>query len=1217
MSTDGQTNGGLTRVRGVLADLGARARWTGIARVLFVIALAALGALLLAAAGDAWIRFPGWLRGAQLVIALVLLAWAVRRWLVPALRFHPSPTQIALRVERRSPELRGRLAAAVELEGRGGVSLELVSDVTRRFAVPEGVVDRRAERRSLAAFGAVLAVWGVLAVAVPSFVGTGLVRVLVPFADVSWPKRTEIVDATRTGVHPAGVVLPLRAVLARSPGDASVRARYRLVDARGNAGRWRSAVLIDQRREATFNGAAGPLFETLIETTSLGPLFGDDGSPATVEYELTSGDDNTARRGVRVAPPPEVASVVAEVTLPAYARDAVAAASALAYGPAGFVSGVLAIDGAAEGEMGGAEPAGGELAIGPVLAGSDVVLELKLSKPVPAAGVQVTGVPRDALELSGGLVSAVSLRWRAESPVVVRVSLEDEFGLLSSMSAAYPVDVVIDEPPTSVMLEPERDESVLPTAVVPLVGEGMDDVGLSSVAVMAQLARPIEAAETAGAEAFGDAVELRREAVSGTAARVGYELALETLDVRAGDEVRVFVLATDVSRREVDGEVIGHGPVASTPRVLRVIGRSSFVDELLAELGAVRRGVIRLDDEQATIDRRLENATPSERDVREQAALGESVRSLSRVLDGLSERFDRNRLDDEIIRGLVEDAGDAARRGADAADRSAEAAQAEREAERESGREEERAAAAERGDQARAEVREELERLAGLLDRGEDSWAVRRALEDLIESQRQIGEETERVGDRTRGRATSQLDHEELTELEKIAQRQLEAAERARELLEELSDRSEEMEDVDAGQSAAMRGAAQRGRESQVAEQLEQAGRSLEQNQINQAGASQQAAQRALEEMLRDLDEADRQRNAELQRLLASLIQSLEGLINRQKGELSSLAQAEAAGRQADRTLSQGMEGLHANTLGVIDDVQAELAELRPVADQMEVAASAQGQAVVPLREVPVAFTRARDLETESLGALEEALRLAEEAQAAAEADEADEARQELIERYGALLEEQVSLRAEAEALGEGRLGRRERTDARAIGQRQDGLGERIEQVRRETSELSDSPVFSLAHDRLRAVTGRAAERLRQGSAGRVVTIDQSSAVRLLQGLIDALESESPEPEDFREGGGGSGESGQQGSQGVIPPIAELKALRLLQQEALDLTKLASDGDVDVEQAAAFQRRIADEGLRVLEAVQNGGAEPGAGPGAEPELRLLEPDDDPLEIEEL
>jgi hypothetical protein len=188
-------------------------------------------------------RTPGWLRGFVLIVGLVGAAAAIRRLLMPALRFAPSLTELALRVERSEPGrqrgLGGVLASGLEL-GRvdeKGMAGQLAAGVVRRASGgletidPALLVDPARARRAAIVLGvAVIGVLG-LAIARPVYVATGAARVLAPWAGVSWPKRTPVVDLTNDRVHALGSALELRAGVAAPAGRADrarVWASYRV-----------------------------------------------------------------------------------------------------------------------------------------------------------------------------------------------------------------------------------------------------------------------------------------------------------------------------------------------------------------------------------------------------------------------------------------------------------------------------------------------------------------------------------------------------------------------------------------------------------------------------------------------------------------------------------------------------------------------------------------------------------------------------------------------------------------------------------------------------------------------------------------------------------------------------------------------------------------------------------------------------------------------------
>ena len=93
-------------------------------RLTIVAAIASVIALtiaMLAVEGllDALARFPMLLRMALLVGMIALITFDVRKVLLPALRWRVRPVDIALRIERARPELRGRLASVLEFELSG------------------------------------------------------------------------------------------------------------------------------------------------------------------------------------------------------------------------------------------------------------------------------------------------------------------------------------------------------------------------------------------------------------------------------------------------------------------------------------------------------------------------------------------------------------------------------------------------------------------------------------------------------------------------------------------------------------------------------------------------------------------------------------------------------------------------------------------------------------------------------------------------------------------------------------------------------------------------------------------------------------------------------------------------------------------------------------------------------------------------------------------
>jgi len=1162
------------------------ARIRGISRVLIVAGAASLlfGSVIAAVAGlglaDFALRTPAAVRTVLLALGLVATVWGVVRVLVPALRFGPSLTEVALRVERsemgRRAGLSGVLASALELADPGAAADDLqrtlasglAADARGRLACvrASGIIRPSGTLRSLAWFAAVLAAVAALSAARPELTAIGAKRILTPWAGAEWPRRTALADATLATVQPDDETLPLRVLLTRTnraPGETPVAARYRIVGADGPRPTQRVLMRSQLRNDVvpTPDGAVeGELFERLIEPAARDLTA--DGAQAWVEYWFETEDERTEPRRILLARRPGAESATAVVSPPPYAERA--------------AGGVLA----------GAVPLGrgadDRAILSPILAGSRVDLEVTLNKPVP---------PPDGWE-AGASDRAIRRSFVLYATERVPLALVDRHGLASAEEPIFTLEVVADAPPGAVVTDPPRDETVLPTAVVPVAGEGRDDVGVAWAAVEHQRARP--PAGSVGAPPEPDAPPVRAAELAWAdamprEARVQTALDLATLGLRPGDELWITALAADAYA----ASGAERPPTRSAPRRLRIISEAELMEQVRAELTALRRAAIQLDAEQAAAQRQTESLGPTDDAARRQSSLPERIAQQRRSLDTLAERGRRNALDDPALTGTLADADGLLEEASDAAREAARALDAERrrlDAASDAGETPEPdAETMEAVAEAQTRTRDNLSALIEMLDRGEDAWVARRTLERLIADQREIADRTRRLGDESVGRGVNELSAQQRAELERIVEAQREAAQRARQAIDELGERGRQLERADPAQAQAMRDAATRGRQEQVADRLEDAADQAEQNRMQTAAEQQQRAAESLQRMLDDVENAQRNRDEALRRVLASVIESLEALIVRQERALAALEQAVPL--NAFGGLDAGMLTLHLNTLSVLDQITSAQNDLAGVAALVEEAAAAQESAVVVLRRTPVDADAAREHEQTSLNRLMQAKEEAERTDREAAERDATRQRTELRAAYRELLEQQAMLLAETEPFVGAELTRRDRAVVRGVGERQDAVRARLVELRDQTEGLADTIVVEYAHTRLESATAAAADRLRVGEADPSVTRNQATAVRLLRSLVEAL-SEAQQERDFREqeqdsGGEGGGQSG--GSPPLIPPIAELRILREMQQEAADWTReIDADPRPDPGEKARLaelQRELATRGETLVQAV--------------------------------
>lgn len=1110
----------------------------------------------------------------------------VRRVLLPALRFRPRESEIALRIERAEEAVRARnrLASGLELGSGGdadgvGLSAAMTREAAREadsIATDLGgrrFVSARAAGRAGMVLAATLLVVSAAGLFRPQLAGIGLTRTLWPFAGTAWPKRTVVADATGIEMHPIGEALPMRAVLTRthlSPGNTEVVAFYRVVSG-GEAGARQRVVLTSQQRRESVGGADGELYERLIEPAGV-LAEGDE-----IEYWFETEDNRTESVRVRLAERPRVTRISATVTPPAYAAS---------------VRGSFL---AAE-DMAVSRDSGGVAVVQPVLAGSSFAIRLTTNKAASLAAGSGEALPGAAgAELPDGWTreDARTLVYSgvADERTRLDVELVGEDGLVSTEPVAVVLQVTSDAPAAVTITDPPYDESVLATASVGLRAEARDDLGMRWLALERQSATPPAGSEGAAPEGAEDAVRLGAvEAADGDSAlalTVEASLDLASIGVRAGDEVWLTAVGRDIFAAAEDPQADPR-VIRSAVRRLRIIDEATFVSQIQGELAGVRRAAIEIDAAQSEVGS-ADAADGHEDATREraerQASLTDRLDAQRGAIQRLGTRAARNGLDDDTLEGMLDDAGALLREATEASEDATSALE----------RSESAPEAAAEAEAAQGQVRENLESLISMLDQGQDNWVARRTVEGLLAEQRELAAATQALGDQTMGRSREQLSQEELTELERIAERQRDAAERARRALDSLAERAEALERFDAAQADAMSQAARRGRQERVEQQMREAASQVDQNQTRAAAQGQQAAAEALEQMLEDIDSADEARDEALRRVLASVLDSLESLIDEQEAQIDALAIEQDEG--ALPALADPMVRLASNTLGLLDEIGTQR-DLASVASLVGQASDAQERAVGALREG--SRDSADDAERESLSKLQDARMEAERLEEQAQDRESARQRAELRTAYRELLEQQVAIVTDTEPMVGVELDRRVRAQVRALGQRQGGVGESLTALRDATEELAEATVFDLAHRRIESASRAAEEQLLGGTADGDVLRRQASIVRLLQSLLAALAEENQPPGASEQQAGGGGGGGSGGETPIVPEIAELKLLRAMQAEAMEWTRNLDEAGrrplpAELSELADLQSDLAGRAAELVEKLTQGQQGPGGG----------------------
>jgi hypothetical protein len=1133
---------------------------------------------------DFGVRLPAWVRIGALAGGLAVVGWYWLTRVRPAARFRPSLEELALRVERgrAGSEVAGVLASGVGLVGdeRGGAVVERARVALDRVPVSRVVNWRRPATAGLMTLVAGGAVAVMLAYA-PVMTLLGARRVLTPWSGVEWPKRTGVRDITGVTVHPLGNALPLRAALVKGDPAARVTVKYRV-----NGAIVHEQALSAQGREVTLPVDAGAvdgpvkgsLLETLLEPGALAGTGAEGTQDGELEYWFVSSDDRTESAKVRLVAPPAVLGADVRVTPPEYVKEK--DQRVLEAGP---------------GTDQRATVAG-------VLPGSRVELTLRLNKAVRGIKGDKAAWARAAIgEQGAALIGAADtvvsveptvwrIAWTQRETVRLTPHPVDEDGVEPALESVYRVEVREDRSPEAVVVTPAQDVEVLATAKVAVSGEARDDVGVKWAALEYVVASPKAGSASSEAEASPDRVELARVEGAGRSAAVGGEIELEKLKVTAGQEVWVTALAADTYL--VDGK--GHEPVRSAVRKVRVISPEKMIEQVWNELGGVRRAAVKGTEQQDALAEKTKKG--AEGLARPQGELTESIARMGKTASDLAKRVKENGLSDPDLDNVLSQAKSTADQAKEASAQAAEAARKADEA-KAKGDAAGRKKAQEESASAQDKAARALEQLAEALDRGQDAWSTTRAVQRLIEDQAALRKQTADLGEKTVGKSEEELTGAEKQKIAELAEKQEQLSKRTDEQLKKLQDRAQQMKSSDPAGAQAMEDAAKKAQKAGVSDQMQQAAQQIQRNQQQTAGQKQEQAQKGLEQVMDQLKQNQKSRDATLKRQMASLIETLNRLIAVQERELGKATAAAATGDAAAyRGLDDPMVKLHTQTLGAVIQAREAGKEGRHAATLIGDAAEAQQGAVVALRASPVEGGAAESGEKTSLDKLKEARDEAQKQQDDAEKRDQDRKRAELKQKYQAMLAEQTAVRTEGADLVGKNLDRRSKSRARVLADREEGVADSASTLLKENDELKEADLFSLAHDRLDGLLHAAAEGLRADAVGEGVPVQQRGVERVLRQLIEALEENKEEDDKFREPEGGGGQ--QQGGAGqkppLVPPAAEVKLLKLMQQEALGLTREADDAKnaAAAAEAVKLQRALAERGALLLKKMgQQGGGQ--------------------------
>lgn len=410
-------------------------RWSWLRRTLAVSTLAVWlsGTMTAAVLLDAWIRGPRWWRALLLVLLGTSIVWVLRRSIMPLWK-SLSFDSAALMIERAYPDLRGRLVTAVQLadasrRAGSGASDDLygrvrtAAETTAPLLATKAVIPGESIVKRCAAAWLGVAIVLALAGFNRESASIGIRRVLLPWAQVDWPKRTHIrVSSISERVVRGGTLIVAGRVTGAVPSSGTLRVRA------GRSPADRAYFEIEE------NGDFRVQYRPVMQD---------------IEIWLEIGDNATSPSRVAMIPPPEIVGIRTECTYPEYTH--------------------LLPQQIEDGNV-------------QVILGTQLRLIVIASKSITdgrlawedGTSAQMTLTPAPGAETTLVVRSSQSYR----------VHLTDADGFHNPDPVVYRIEMTDNQYPQFDRVTPSIDRRATPTAVLPISAEISDDYGAAMVTLL-------------------------------------------------------------------------------------------------------------------------------------------------------------------------------------------------------------------------------------------------------------------------------------------------------------------------------------------------------------------------------------------------------------------------------------------------------------------------------------------------------------------------------------------------------------------------------------------------------------------------------------------------------------------------------------------------------------------------------------------------------------
>ena len=1150
---------------------------------------------------------------------LIAIGWGLYRFLYPQLRGRSGSVSVAHRVQGRFPQLNDKLATAVAFLGQPENDPLAGSPALRRAVVAQAsaeveqlelreVVTRRPALRAFCGAAVVIAIAGLVTFFSPVNSQTALARLVNPLGNNDWPKVNRLVFANPPSRLASGSLFEVELQDKNNRMPKEVTIVYRFDEEDGVREVPAEMRFIDGVMVATRDNVRRPF-----------------------SFRAIGGDGVTPWHALEVLEPPRVESLQVTLTPPEYSGWPVTTST-------------------------------GQIM---ALAGTNVTLRATVSKPLTSAALVTNdgkSIPAaltdDGLQLT--IPASEKSAWTIRESGTYSIELVDQDEITGGASDQWQIRAITDEPPTVNVEKPTAELHTTANAIVPLRVLAKDRLAVRDIAIKYIRSDASDEGEKSFFLFQDDdkvppiSVEQLSTVVSeGDRELVAKNWELTTLNLDPGTQISFHAAARDYQPAEGKSPIqriivhtereilerLEQRQVAILGDLSRIVERQKNARARTTDLEIQLDEVGHFEDQDIP---QLQGLSLAQRDIRH--ALTHTREGIRSQIRSVLDELENNKLDSpEMTRRLSGLDGLIGQLEKDnLAPIESELTTAEKSVERRTPNSERGENEEPRAEQPPEQQQRNQEALKSLTKAGQLQDGAIRSLEEALgdlqrwdnyrkfardlggiqTGQLKLKQDTTAIADQTLGRDEKDLSPQQRANLKKIAERQNELARRFDKITEGMDKAAANLAESDPLAADAIADARHQANRKAISGRMRAASQNVSRNRVGQATDSQTQIADDLQEML---DTLANRREQELERLVKKLREAEEELHakrEQQTGLRKKMKEAQKIKDEGQRR--RELQRLAQRQRQLKEDIDRMTRRLRRLqanraASKLADASSQMGQAGQSSDNGQGQQGGAQAEQAEK--DLEEAQQQLARARRQAEADLAEEKLARMQDQLEAVVGRQQGVIDETRRLEmirqeQDRLTRGQKTSVSQLSEQQNMLSNETRQM---AEKLAAAAVFRRALDGAAERMQNASERLSQRDTGEQTQRTEKQALDRLSLIIKSLQ---PDKQDEKSGnGGGSGGDTQQQGNAKIRSLAELKLVKLLQEDLnlrteenrLAIIERTDRGDsldgllIERQQLSGEQGQLKEI---ILEMLQPTDDVPEADPDKLPELAPVETDAD-------